>query len=47
MEHEEPAGNGLGLCITQWIVETHGGQIHMQSTLGQGTTFEVWFPIRQ
>jgi signal transduction histidine kinase len=45
MELERPGGNGLGLSITQWIVEAHGGQIHVQSTVGHGTTFEVWLPI--
>jgi signal transduction histidine kinase len=38
-------GNGLGLSICQAIVQSYGGQIRMDSTLGQGTTVTVWLPI--
>lgn len=34
-------GTGLGLSICQAVVNSHGGQIHCQSTLHKGTTFEV------
>jgi signal transduction histidine kinase len=37
-------GNGLGLSICQSIVTAHGGTIHVESTLGRGTTFEVHLP---
>lgn len=38
------SGSGLGLAIVKWIVEMHGGQIFVESRLGEGTVFYVVLP---
>lgn len=38
------SGTGLGLSIVQWIVKVHGGDIHVQSQLDQGTEVAVSLP---
>ena len=37
-------GLGLGLYISQSIVQDHGGRIEVESQEGIGTTFTVWLP---
>ena len=37
-------GNGIGLSLTQKIIQLHQGNIHIQSTLNKGTTFTVELP---
>ena len=38
-------GTGLGLSVSSGIVERHGGSIHVQSSVGKGSTFTVWLPL--
>jgi heavy metal sensor kinase len=40
-----PSGSGLGLSIVRWIIEEHGGSIQVHSTPGNGSVFEVCFPL--
>jgi signal transduction histidine kinase len=37
-------GAGLGLTLVQQIVESHGGKVELDSTLGSGSTFRLMFP---
>lgn len=38
------SGTGLGLPITREIVERHGGEMEVESSLGEGTTFTLRIP---
>jgi signal transduction histidine kinase len=40
----ERAGSGMGLAIVKRIVETHGGQVWVESTPGEGSVFRVRLP---
>ena len=41
----EGKGVGLGLAVSYGIVEAHGGDIEVRSTVGEGTTFTVSLPL--
>jgi two-component system phosphate regulon sensor histidine kinase PhoR len=40
-------GTGLGLAIVKHVVNRHRGRLLIDSTVGKGTTFTVWLPIRK
>ncbi|MGE3190537.1 MAG: ATP-binding protein, partial [Vicinamibacterales bacterium] len=40
----KPDGSGLGLASSYSIVRSHGGHIAIDSTVGKGTTVEVFLP---
>jgi signal transduction histidine kinase len=40
-------GTGLGLAICRNIIESHGGDIHMTSEPGKGTSVRIWLPLSQ
>jgi len=42
--HEIP-GTGLGLAIVKHLIEAHQGAVTAQSVLGQGSTFQLTFPM--
>ena len=41
----QPRGTGLGLAVTYGIIQEHSGKIHVESQVGQGTTFYLEFPM--
>lgn len=38
--------SGLGLSMVRWIVKAHGGEIHAESSLGEGSTFTFEIPVK-
>ncbi|NUO83194.1 hybrid sensor histidine kinase/response regulator, partial [candidate division KSB1 bacterium] len=41
----EGKGVGLGLSVVYGIVEAHGGELEVNSSLGKGTIFMVTLPL--
>jgi CheY-like chemotaxis protein len=39
------SGTGLGLAVVWGTVKDHGGIIDVKSSKGQGTTFDIYFPV--
>ena len=40
----KPKGSGFGLATSYSIIKKHGGQLRVESALGQGTTFHLLLP---
>jgi two-component system OmpR family sensor kinase len=40
-------GTGLGLSIVDAVMSAHGGEVRVQSELGKGATFTLFFPIQE
>jgi signal transduction histidine kinase len=46
-ERDYPSGYGLGLYIVRKILNNYGGEIHIESKVGEGTVVEVAIPLKQ
>jgi two-component system, NtrC family, sensor kinase len=43
---EASKGTGLGLAVVYGIINNHGGQVVVEKTSSQGTTFKITLPIK-
>ncbi|MFW6180379.1 MAG: response regulator, partial [Spirochaetota bacterium] len=42
---QEGAGTGLGLSVVYGVMQRHGGDLEIESALGEGTTVRLVFPL--
>jgi len=43
---KEGEGTGLGLSVTYNIIQRHSGRISVESTVGKGTCFSIFLPVK-
>jgi len=43
----DEGGSGLGLYISKFIIDEHGGRIDVESEVGKGTTFTITLPVSE
>ena len=41
----DTGGTGLGLAIVKHVAQRHGAELRIQSTPGQGSSFDITFPV--
>ncbi|RRR66314.1 MAG: sensor histidine kinase [Candidatus Viridilinea halotolerans] len=41
------SGLGVGLYVVREVITLHGGEIHVESIVGQGSTFIITLPLRE
>jgi len=44
-QSRDKGGTGLGLAIVKHILNRHGGELDISSTLGAGSRFTAWLPV--
>jgi two-component system OmpR family sensor kinase len=44
-KRKSSGGAGLGLSIAYWIAKMHGGDLRVESTVGEGSCFELILPL--
>jgi two-component system phosphate regulon sensor histidine kinase PhoR len=45
VESKKIEGTGLGLAIVKHIMDAHSGRIEVESELGKGSKFTLWFSL--